>query len=182
MPASPNDPLVDLTDDELVARAIRERESTRRGTQRQTEVATFLGTLLDLSERRTSLTLHTASGRNHHGELVAVARDHVRLRLTDGTVLLTRHDAVTAVRPDPAGHTADAQGDREATTDGGLLEHLADLVHERPDVAVVVRGTGDLLRGRLTAVGEDVVTIRLAGDDHPTFLPAAAIDSVLLHR
>ena len=171
--------LVGMTDDELVAQRIREREQDRLRSSQQAEIATLVGTLVDLAERQEQVTVHTTADRDHRGRLVAVARDHVRLELSDRSRVLLATSSLTAVRPDPQGHHGDARGERDLVADQELLEVLVELVPARPDLAVVLAGSGKVLHGRLTAVGEDVVTLRLVGDDHATFVPGAAIVEVL---
>lgn len=172
--------LIEMSDDAIVAERIRERELDRLQASRQAETATLYGTLVDLAEHRQLVTLHTSADRDHRGRLTTVARDHVRLSMADGKDVLLLTASITAVRPDPQARRYDARGDREVALDEELVEVLVHLVPTRPDLAVVLAGSGKLLHGRLTAVGEDVVTLRLVGDEYATYLPADAIIEVLL--
>jgi len=172
------DPLVGLTDDERLAAAIRERSQLRDLTQRATELATLVGTLRDLAERRAGVSLLTVSGRTHRGSLRAVSVDHVVLATTSGQQVLVRLDAIAVTRPDPDSRAPLAQGDREPAADQLLPERVSLWVDDRPVLAVSVRGIGDLLRGRLLAVAEDLLTLSLDGARTPTYVTIAAIEAI----
>jgi hypothetical protein len=174
------DPLVGLTDDERLAAAIQERAQVRDLTQRATELATLAGTLRDLAERRAGVSLLTVSGRTHRGSLLAVSVDHVVLATASGQQVLVRVDAIAVTRPDPDSRAPLAQGDREPATDQLLAERASLWVEDRPVLAVSVRGVPDLLRGRLLAVAEDLLTLSLDGARTPTYVTIDAVEAVAL--
>lgn len=165
--------LDDARADERGASRTRERELR----QAAEEGARFAGTLLDLAERGSAVTLRTATGRSHHGFVRLVASDFCVLGGSSGDVWLAI-DGLVTIRPHPGERHAPATGDRTAI-DLLLVEALARAATDRPRVAVVTRG-GDAVAGELRAVGADVVTIRLDGDPRALcYVAAAAIYEVL---
>lgn len=171
------DPFVGLTDDAHVAEAVAARVGRRDLTARAIEFATLAGTLRDLAERRSVVGITTTSGRTVQGTALGVATDHVVLATRAGQHVLVALAAVALVRPDPADRAPIAQGERAPAQDLLLLERCAVLAEERPEVAVGVRGSAQLLRGQLVGVADDVLTIR--GDDRtPTYVAAAAVEVV----
>lgn len=172
------DPLVDLADDARVADAIAARAEQRDLTARAAELATLAGTLHDLAERGAGVGVTTTGGRTVQGTALGLAADHLAVATGAGQLVFVRLDRVAVVRPDPALRAPTAQGERDAAHDLLLLERLAHWVDERPEVAVGLAGVADLVRGRLVAVAEDVLTL-VAGPDHaPTYLAADAIEVV----
>jgi hypothetical protein len=174
------DPLVGLTDDERLAAAIQERSQLRDLTMRATELATLAGTLRDLAERRAGVSLLTVSGRTHRGSLIAVSVDHVVLATASGHQVLVRLDAIAVTRPDPDSRAPLAQGDRDPATDQLLAERASLWVEDRPMLAVSIRGVPDLLRGRLLAVAEDLLTLSLDGARTPAYVTINAVEAVAL--
>lgn len=124
------------------------------------EGASLVGALLDLAERRSTVTVRSASGRTHTGTLVLVAVDFVVLRTGQGDRWLMLQ-GLNSVRPDPGEQHRSASGDRSAA-DLLLVEALGRIAPDRPRLAFVLDG-GELLAGELEAVGADVVTVRLDG-------------------
>jgi hypothetical protein len=175
------DPYVDLADDAAHEAAVRARVEQRERRERATEVATWIGTLRDLAERRVMVSLRARSGRVHRGALVGVGRDHVALRLPAGSVALISLDATRTVRPEPGEPAPPAMGDRDSAQDRTLIETFGRLVEDRRPVVVVVRDLDEPLHGDVIGFGEDVVTLRLSGADRGTvYLPLAAVDELVL--
>lgn len=172
MPAP--DPLLTLLDDAKAsdARAARERQ---RWLRRQAEEeATLVGTLLDLAERGSLLSLRTTTGRAHHGRVVAVGTDFVVVG-GEGSRTCVRLGAVSSVRPAAGERHGAPTGGRTAPLDLLLVEVLAGLAPERPRVAVVTAADG-AVSGDLLAVGADVVTVRLDGNPRtPCYVALAAV-------
>lgn len=175
-----DDPLVGLTDDARLAEAISERSEQRELTTRATELATLVGTLRDLAERHAGVGVTTTSGRTYRGSALALAVDHVVLATGSGQRVFVRLDTIGLVRPDPDRRAPLAQGEREPAQDLLLLERCARWVEDRPAIALTVDGTTDLLRGRLLAVGDDLVSIALDGSRTPVYVAANAIEAVAL--
>lgn len=155
--------------------ASRGRERVLR--QAAEEGARLVGTLLDLAERGSGVSIRTEAGRAHHGAVRLVAGDFCVLGTEAGDVWLALA-GITTVRPQPGERHAPASGDRGAL-DLLLVEALARVAPERPRVALVTSG-GETVAGELRAVGEDVVTLRLDGDPRSVcYVSASAIREVL---
>lgn len=142
--------------DDLAAARMRERWLRRQAT----EAATLVGTLLDLAESGTAVSVALAGGRRHDGRIVALGHDVVVLADRD-TVVAINLGAVTVVRPHPGQDARPATGDRAAALDLRFVELLARLAGDEPEVAIALVG-GDALAGSLLAAGADVITLRLA--------------------
>jgi hypothetical protein len=156
-------------DDAAAARA-RARWLVRQAE----EEGTLAGVLVDLAERGERAAVTTATGRRHTGIVRALGADFVALR-DRGRVVLVALGAVTAVRTPPGAPAV--SGDRAVRVQRRLLDVLSGLASDRLDV--VVGTLGDEVRGRLRAVGRDVVTVRVEGTE-PTlvYVPGAAITDV----
>jgi hypothetical protein len=179
MPWKPGaDPLVDLTDASGVAAAVDARSRQHRHRQIAAESATLVGTLRDLSERGACVAVGTTSGRLHQGVVAVVARDHVVLATAAGSLVLVALASAATVRPQPHVQAPVAMGERAATRDRLLTEQCARWADEHREVAVAIRGHHDLLRGTLTAVGDDVVTVRPDAARTPVYVAAGAIEAV----
>jgi hypothetical protein len=155
--------------------ASRGRERVLR--QAAEEGARLAGTLVDLAERGSGVTIRTEAGRAHHGAVRVVATDFCVVGTEAGDVWVALAGIVT-VRPHPGERHAPATGDR-TSLDLLLVEALARVAPERPRVALVTAG-GEATAGELRAVGEDVVTLRLDGDPRAVcYVSASAIREVL---
>lgn len=178
-----DDALVGLTDETRVAEAVAERSRQRDLTLRASELATLAGTLRDLAERRAGVGVTTVSGRTYQGRATAVSTDHVVLQTPVGQQVFVRLTAIATVRPDRDSHAPLAQGDREPSQDLLLVERCARWVGDRPALALSVRGHDDLVRGRLLAVAEDLLSVALDGSRSPTYVAVDAVDAVAIeHR
>ena len=161
---------LELLDDARTAEDRRARRSERLLRTAAEESATLAGSLLDLAERGAPVRIATASKRRHVGRIQLVGLDF--LVVGDAWIALA---AVATVGVVEGGATA--TGDRPGT-DLLLIEALARVAPERPQLAVVTRG-GEVAAGRLLAVGADVLTLRLDGDGGTAYVPAAAVLEVL---
>jgi hypothetical protein len=177
------DPYVDLADEASHEAAVRARAEERDRRERATELATWVGTLRDLAERRAVVSLRSRSGRVHRGALVGMGLDHVVLERPGGSLVLLALDAVRTVRPEPGEAAPPAMGDRESPQDRTLAEVLHRLVEGRRPVVLVVEEVAEPLHGQVIGFGEDVVTLRLTGAERGTvYLPLATVDEVVLDR
>ena len=158
------DPFDDLVDRARADDAARARSRERWLRQEAAESATLQGSLLDLAEAGATVLVTTVAGRSHRGEVTTVASDFVAVR-TSGATVLVALDAIVSVRPDPSSRAAVASGDRPAPVDLVLREALADAAAERPRVSVASRTPTDPVTGELRAVGLDVLTVVLDGDE-----------------
>ncbi|WP_157041582.1 hypothetical protein [Nitriliruptor alkaliphilus] len=166
-----------LLDDAAVDAAVRARRIARDGRERARQVATWVGALRDLAEREADVQVHTDADVAVVGRLIGVASDHLLLRLDGGALTVVARPATTGVRETDgaAAATPPAAGDRPAPTDQTLLEVLDRWHEDAATVHLVTRG-GATERGRIVAVGEDVISLTTgAGTLH---VPADAIVSV----
>ena len=176
------DPLVELLDEERAGASQADRARERALRQAAEEEACLAGTLVDLAERGSRVVVRTQTGRAHAGVVESVGADYCVVRSDSGVAAHLRLAAVATVRPSPGDRHAAASGDREAAGDVRFLEALGRMVHERPQVVLVTRG-GDVVVGRLRAVGADVVTVwpgPAPGTDGPCYVAADAITEALL--
>lgn len=174
------DPLLELLD-EARADERRSARGTERSLRRQVEEdARLAGTLLDLVEQATPLTVRTVAGRTHHGVAVGVGGDFVALSCSKGTSALVRLDAITTVLPHPLERHTAAGGHRSSPLEILLLEVLG--AADRLRMSLVLRG-GEVVTGEVGAVGVDVVSVVLDGDRRsPCYISAASICEALVLR
>lgn len=142
------------------------RERQRWLRQQAAESATLAGTLVDLSERGTTVTVTTRS-HHHAGRIDAVGRDFCILSPVtvsagrSGTPLgatVVRLAALVAVRPQPTAGPAPAGGNRPPALALDLAGALELLAGERHPVALST-ASGEVIRGTLEAVGTDIATL-----------------------
>ncbi len=174
----PEDPLVGMTDGVRVDEAIRERSQERWLRQQTVESATFAGIARDLAGRGAWVVVHSISGRSYQGVITELGPDHLAVRSTSRSAQTTYCTlaAVTLLRPDPGSAPPDAGGDRGAVTSRRLSEVLALQSAARPRILVVPWGAGEVLRGRLGDLGEDVVTVEVDDRDRtPLYVRLEAI-------
>lgn len=177
------DPYVELADDAAHEAAVRARAEERALRETAAELATWVGTLRDLAEARRTVTVHLAAGRTHRGRIVAVGVDHIGLETERGALALLRLTAIRLVRTEPERPAPPATGDRARAQDRTLLEALDRLVDRGARVALVLDGDREPLVGRLLALGEDVLTLRLDGaGGNAVYAPIGAVAEVLLDR
>jgi hypothetical protein len=170
------DELLRLLDDARADERSAARQQERTLRQVAEEGAWLAGTLVDLAEQASAITVRTTTGRSHHGVIRLVATDFCVLGAAAGDVWLAV-EAVATIRPHPEERHAAATGNR-AVIDLLLVEALARVAPERPRVAMVLVG-GEAIAGELRAVGTDVVTLRLDGDPQGVcYVSAASIREV----
>lgn len=175
------DPYVELTDRGVLRDAIVARGRERGRRERAAELATWEGTLRDLAERGGRLVVRTAGDRVHRGVLLAVGIDHLAVRSANGGTVLIAADIVRSVRPEPGSVAPIATGDRERSQDRTLLEALALVIEERPEVVFALREIADPIAGRVVGLGEDVITLRVDGSEGATiYLPVAALREIVV--
>jgi hypothetical protein len=174
------DPTVRLRDDGSVEDAVAARRARHHFAQVESELATFVGTLRELAERGVEVTIRGDDDRGFQGVVLAVATDHVVMATPPGQRVHMLLDAIHTVRVEPGSRAGIPRSSREAAQDLLLLERLDRWLDDPPDVAIFVAGRIDPVRGRLTAVGDDVLTIRDDHDEHPTWIAAGAVRCVAL--
>lgn len=177
----PGDPYVELTDAAAHAAAVRARAERRERHDRATEVATWLGTLRDLTERAATVVLSTRDARTLRGWLMGLSSDQLVLGLPGGGRIHLRLAALRMVRPEPGSVAPPASGDRLAPVDATIEDVIDGLAEEGGSVVLHVRDLADPLRGEVRAIGEDVVTLRLTGPGRAVvYVPVGAVDAVAL--
>lgn len=177
-PPDGRDPLVELTDQARLDAAITDRQLERELRDRAADLATVTGTLRDLAEQAAVITLSTPSGRTFTGRLLAVALDHVVLATPGHQQVVVASDSVATVRPEPRAGALPPMGDRPPAQDLELVERLARWLEVRPRLAVAPRGPGDLIKGVLTAVGEDVISLRPDAGGPLIWVATAQVEAV----
>ncbi|MEX2504200.1 MAG: hypothetical protein WD378_05075 [Egicoccus sp.] len=174
-----DDEFVAFTDAAGHARAVEARARRHERLAAAAEVASWLGTLRDLAERRARVSVTTRSRRVVTGWLVGLSTDRLVLALAAGDLLHVRLAAVRLVRPEPGPPAPVATGDRAAPAEVTLEDVLDAAAETGGPVVLHVRDMADPLRGMLVGLGEDVATVRLEGPGRQTvYLPLAAIDAV----
>lgn len=176
----PDDPYVALGDDARQAGEVAARSERRSRLERAGEVATWRGTLRDLAERRSRISVRLADGGVRRGSLTAVGADHLAVRTSAAQLLLILLDSVRTIRPEPGSPAPVATGDRDRVEGRRLVEVLAELVEERARILLRCDGMDEPLVGDLVGLGEDVLTFRVDGVDHGTvYLPLDAVTEVV---
>jgi hypothetical protein len=165
--------------DERVGAAADARRRERWLRQQASEEATLVGTLVDLAEEYVDVAI-VVGARTVTGRITGVGRDAL--------VLADHLDAVTVVALAPivavrvAGRrpgAGEASGTRPPAGSWSLADALDALAAERNPVRLGVRG-GELLSGEVVAVGDDVVTLRLASGGQRVHVAVAAIETTTL--
>jgi hypothetical protein len=143
--------------DQRVAEAARSRSRQRWLRQQAAEAATLLGVLVDLAERRATVTIEVA-GQDLTGRLIAVSTGLGVLDSIDDSehaVALVALPAITVLHA-----CGDALGDRAPGLRLDLAGALAALAGDRPRVSLLVVG-GKRVTGVLESVGIDVIGLRV---------------------
>ena len=162
------DELLRLLDDARADERAASRGRERQLRQAAEEAATFAGSLLDLAERGTPVSVRLTTGRSHHGPVQLVATDFAVI----GAAWI-RFEAISSIRPHAGERHGAATGHRRAV-DLYLIEALARVQSERPRVLLVT--AGESVAGELRAVGTDVVTLRLDGEPGSlSYSPSSAV-------
>jgi hypothetical protein len=165
--------LADALVDEAAQRRLRERWLQIQSE----EEASFVGTLLDLAERRRPVTIDVGDQR-FRGVLAGIGADFVALRTDRGQHAIVRTDAVDAVRSEPGG--VDVRGERSVALEVTLAGVMGPIAADRPDVLVRTR-SGVTVRGQLRSAGTDVLRLRVDGDPPtPTWLALDRVGMLLV--
>lgn len=154
----------------------------RRMLQRaEGEEQTLAGLLHRLAEARAAVVVATRDGRTHRGVATAVGADFLATTADTGLPLLVRRDAIASVRLGPGQRPVSAGTAPAPARDVHLLELLAELAPDGPQISVQVDGDASGMTGQLVAAGRDLVTVRaLAGAWTDVHIPAERIVCVLL--
>lgn len=157
-------------DDAAVARA----RTQWLGRQAE-EIATLADALVELTARRSWVQLRVRGGATVAGVAEGLGADALVLRADAGVVVvrvraLTEVRAVDAVVPSAAGTRPDHDGP-------AFADLLREAAAERPSVRVHT-DDGQEQRGRLRAVGADVLTLRVGANPPATVL--VSLDAVTM--
>lgn len=182
------DPYLALSDAASQEHAVEERRRLREQLDRAADVATWVGTLRDLAESRSPVTLSVVGGRTRRGAVTAVGSDVLVVATPAGDRLLIRLDQVRAVyiessasSASPGAGPAPARGHRGPASPRRFLTVLSSAVEHDPLVSLWLEGLPDPLRGRVLGMGEDVLSLRPGEGGHGVVqLPTAAIVEALL--
>jgi hypothetical protein len=166
-----------LVDDARAAWAVDSRASRRSLEATAAADATLVGALRDVAERRGDVQIETVSGRRQRGALHGVAIDHVTMRDDSGVWVLVTRRSIVCVRPGGEHGRRPATGARGPAQDRTLAEQLDRIADGAEPVRVGLRA-GPVLVGRLLAVGDDLVSLRLEADGRVAYVPLAAIEIV----
>lgn len=164
------DPHLDLLDDARHAAAVADRSQRRLFAEAGDHEASLAGSLRAAAEAGSPVVLDTTVDRSVRGRVRALAHDHVVVADARG-VAWVRLDAVTVLRSAGA---AGVEGGPAGPAVTGLGDALRPLTEERDDVEVLLTG-GGRVRGRVLAVGRDVLTLRGTGGDQVIHLRHAAV-------
>lgn len=144
------------------AAAGRTRERFLR--ERAEATATWAGLLVDLAERRATVSV-AAGSRRVTGRVAGVGLDFCVLEPTGAGAAVVPFAGMSSVRSEGASSPVSTcagsspAGDRRGALELSFAAALATLADERALVALG-SGDGDTLAGELVSVGEDVVTLR----------------------
>jgi len=177
-PARFDDELDRLSDDARRAEAKRARLQRSDRTVAAGLSGTLVGTLTELLETQSSVSLMTRSGSHIRGAIELLGPDVVVLRCGPGTRVLVRTSAIEGIREPGAGH------DRELdaiSTGKSLGDHLDELSSENRRLAMTL-ASGNRVMGTVLRVGLDQVTLRLDGEADALTIPLAAIDQVVVEQ
>jgi len=175
------DRYLELGDDARLAEEISARSERRSRLLRASEVATWVGTLADLVERRSPVVVRLAGKRTYRGAPVALGRDHVAVRTPSRQVALLSLSALRSVRPEPGTAAPPATGDRERSEGRTLAEIIERCAEESRRLVLGLDGVDELLTGQVTALGEDVLTFRVDAEDHGVlYLPVQAVCELIV--
>jgi hypothetical protein len=169
--------------DDRARAAAAARTSERWLRQQDAEAATVAGTLVDLAEAGSEVTLIVGS-RRLAGRLVGVASELCVIEARSGVASVVATTHLTAVVPAAGtgrGHRdGPATGGRGAAMTTTLVDALAGFTAEGAPVRLWLAG-GETLTGELIATGVDVVTLRLqtgTGTRARAYAPVRAIEAI----
>lgn len=146
--------------DEQLAESGRQRSRERWLRHQAAGSATFSGVLTDLAEARAAVAL-TTPARRWTGTMVGVGRDFCVLEDPGGFGVLVSTPSLTLVTTTDRGrHPGEPGGDRTPPLALRLIDALGVLAGLRHPVRLSL-GPEDHVAGDLTAVGIDLVTVRL---------------------
>jgi hypothetical protein len=166
---------------EAMAREAADERIRERWLKRQAqEGATFASLLLDLAERRVTVTLSTTDGQRHQGLVTMVGLDFTAVRTSVGHLTVVALRAVLAVVPTGDSRFASLDGgtdDRPRPIDATMADALAEAAASRPRVSL--RGGTMAVTGELRGMGSDLVVLAVGEPrPRPTYLRLGSISEI----
>jgi hypothetical protein len=165
--------------EDQVSTAVHERRRAAWLGRQAAGTTQLADLLVALAERGGPVVVQLEDGRSHRGSPVTVGDDVVELRDPDGRRRLIANVAIAAVRTRDR-HPVEI-GARPARRRTDLATELAAWAEDRPRVLVHRRGSVAPQRGTLLAVSDELLALRLDGDeDGLAYVPLAAVAEVSL--
>ena len=165
------DPFVELVDVSHHREVVRRRAAAREAADRAQDLVTVRAAVEDLAEARGLVSVRLQDGRDLAGTLVGAGSDHLVLHAGERTTLvrLAPIASIVSTQLDPdrapaVGFSVDRDPNGPCFDVGApLLDVLADLRTAVNEVVVGSLGRTEALRGRLQAVGVDMLVLALSG-------------------
>ena len=165
-----------LTDDARRAEAIQQRRQRSNRAMSAALSGTFLGTLTELAETGSVVTVLTRTGATIRGQIAAVGPDIVVVHAAERARTLIRLAAIEGLREPGVGHNRTV----ESISGGPELAHILDgYVGEHTRMAFTL-STGNKFMGRIDRVGLDQLVITLDGGGEAMTIPLAVVDQVVI--
>lgn len=137
---------------------------------------TFTGTLMELSETGTTVTVLTRTGSTVRGHIVEVGPEVIVVHVGNRSRVLVSRNAIEGLRESGAGHNRTVLDVPEGPEMASILDGHAG----HRDRASFTLSTGNRLMGIIDRVGVDQIVVSLDGDGESMTIPLTAIDQVVL--
>jgi len=156
--------------DARIDEAVKRRTRARWLERQAREEATIVGVLADLAERRAIVSLRLRSGPPQRGRVGLIGADFVALAPVGGATgrtgeVLVALREVASIATSPG--EVESVGDLSSRSRMSLGEVIIELAGDRERVLVVLAGSGEVVRGTLSSVGQDLVVVRVEGEPVP---------------
>lgn len=165
-----------LSDDARRQEAIAAR---RRKSDRQVAAglsSTFAGTLTELAETGSIVTVVTRTGGTIRGQITALGPEIVVVRASDQASVILRTAGIEGLRERGAGHDRGV----DAINSGADLALILDTYAQERHRVSITLASGNHMMGRVDRVGMDQLVITLDGDGESMTVPLSAIDQVVI--
>lgn len=171
--------LTQLTDDARRQAAAQERLKRSDRSMAAALSGTFAGTLIELAETRSPVTIRTRAADSIYGTVIGLGPDLVVISTNDkASRVIVRQSAIEALLESGTGHDRYA----EPISSGPDLSGLLDDYAETSERIGLTMSTGNRFMGSVLRVGEDQIVLRLDGDADTLTVPLSAVDQVVLAR
>ena len=156
--------------------AARRRKADRRVSAALS--GTFAGTLTELAEAGSVVSILTRVGSAIRGQIIALGPEVLVVRTGDQNRVALRTSAIEGVRESGSGHDRTVD---EITSGADLAQILDAQAHDRRRVSFTM-SSGNHIMGQINRVGLDQVVVTLDGDGETMTVPLFAIDQVVIER